>query len=626
MTGSGSFFVLRIAIGLARCVTFRLKTLWEKPMCIACSPFGAALGAGFSRRTVIGDSARLAMGSAATGFGGLFACDGMAQPGGGGGSAEAIYTGGPILTMVDAMPNVEAIAVRGGRIIAVGTRAEVEATRGLGTRSIDLGGRTLLPGFFDAHGHVMMCGLQAKVANLLPAPDGEGNDVAAIQRLLRGWMTTNQAAVRRYGVVIGFGYDESQLKEQRPLNRDELNAVSADLPVMIVHTSGHLGVLNSKALETVGITAASEDPVGGTIFRAPGSREPNGLLSETAWLGALGKLLARLDQDAALAMLRAGCEAYASFGYTTATEGRASAGLVSIFGLAAQRALLPIDTIVYPDFEVASDATRTASRHYRNRFRIGGGKLTFDGSPQGKTAWLSQPYFVPPPSETPDFCGQSTLTSDAAFALVDKAFANKIHLLVHCNGDAASDLLIATVKAATAKHGGGDRRTVLIHGQVLREDQVDAIRELGIIPSLFPMHTFYWGDWHHDSVLGPARVENISPTGWCLRRGMIFSSHHDAPVAKPDSIRVLSATVTRRSRSGHIIGAHQRVSPWVALKALTIWPAHHYWESETKGSLEVGKIADFAILSDNPMTMDPERLVELKVTETIKEGVSVYHA
>jgi len=595
-------------------------------MCIACSPFGAALGAGLSRRTMLGGSARLAMGSAATGFGSLFACDGMAQPATGGGSAEAIYSGGPILTMVDATPTAEAIAVRGGRIIAVGTRAAVEATRGPGTRSIDLGGRTLLPGFFDAHGHVMMCGVQASVANLLPAPDGEGNDVAALQRLLRAWMAANQGVVRRYGIVMGFGYDESQLKEQRPPTRDELDAVSTDLPVMIVHTSGHLGVLNTKALELTGITAASEDPVGGTIFRRAGSREPNGLLSETAWLGALGKLLARLDQDAALAMLRAGCGAYASFGYTTGTEGRASAGIMPIFGLAAQRGLLPIDTIVYPDFEVAPDATGAASRQYRNRFRVGGAKLTFDGSPQGKTAWLSQPYFVPPPGEQGDFRGQPTLKPESAFALVDKAYAANLHLLVHCNGDAAIDLLIATVRAAAAKHGNTDRRTVLIHGQTLREDQVDAIRELGVIPSLFPMHTFYWGDWHRDSVLGPVRVENISPTGWCLRRGMIFSSHHDAPVAKPDSMRVLSATVTRRSRSGDIIGAHQRVSPWVALKALTLWPAHHYWESETKGSLEVGKLADFVVLSENPLAIDPDRLAELKVTETIKEGVGVYRA
>jgi predicted amidohydrolase YtcJ len=473
-----------------------------------------------------------------------------------------------------------------------------------------------------------MCGLQAATANLLPSPDGEGDDIPAIQRLLRAWGAANPMIVQRYGMIMGFGYDESQLKEQRPPSRDDLDAVSAELPVLIIHTSGHLAVLNSKALAIAGITAAEEDPVGGTIFRRPGSREPSGLLSETAMIGAVGKLIARLDRDAWLAMVKSGCEAYASYGYTTCTEGRAMPALVPLFGEAAARGLLPIDTLVYPDFELgaAMVAGPAYGPTYRNRFRIGGGKLTFDGSPQGKTAWLSQPYFVPPPGQTPDFRGQPTLTPEAAYALVEKAYASNTHLLVHCNGDAASDLLIATVKSAIAKHGGSDRRTVLVHGQVLREDQVDAIRALNIIPSLFPMHTYYWGDWHRDSVLGPERVEDISPTGWCLRRGMIFSSHHDAPVAKPDSMRVLSATVTRRSRSGDIIGPRHRVSPWVALKAMTLWPAHHYFEDAAKGSLEVGKLADFAVLSDNPLTVPEDRLAGLKVTETIKEGATVYRA
>ena len=185
-------------------------------------------------------------------------------------------------------------------------------------------------------------------------------------------------------------------------------------------------------------------------------------------------------------------------------------------------------------------------------------------------------------------------------------------------------MLIAGVREATRKHGPGDRRPVLIHGQTAREDQVDACKALGIIPSFFPMHTFYWGDWHRDSVLGPVRAENISPTGWALRRGMMFTTHHDAPVANPDSIRVLSATVTRRTRSGDILGPHQRVPVDVALKAMTLWPAYQHFEEATKGSLVAGKLADFALLSQDPTAVDPEKLASLKVVETIKEGVSIW--
>jgi hypothetical protein len=138
------------------------------------------------------------------------------------------------------------------------------------------------------------------------------------------------------------------------------------------------------------------------------------------------------------------------------------------------------------------------------------------------------------------------------------------------------------------------------------------------------MHTFYWGDWHREHTVGPALADNISPTGWCVKRGMKFTSHHDAPVAFPNSMRVLSATVTRRSRSGDIIGPAQRVDVMTALKSMTIWSAWQHFEEKSKGSIEVGKLADFVILDKDPTAIDPETLHEIKVVETIKEGVTIF--
>ena len=177
---------------------------------------------------------------------------------------------------------------------------------------------------------------------------------------------------------------------------------------------------------------------------------------------------------------------------------------------------------------------------------------------------------------------------------------------------------------AEKKYGKADRRTVAIHGQTAREDQIESFRQLGIIPSLFPMHTFYWGDWHNDSVLGAERANNISPTGWAMKRGMVFTSHHDAPVAMPDAMRVLGATVTRVTRSGKVLGAEHRVTPLVAIKAHTLWSAYQHFEEKSKGSLEVGKLADFVILDKNPMVIDPMEITNVKVMETIKEGKSVF--
>jgi predicted amidohydrolase YtcJ len=185
-------------------------------------------------------------------------------------------------------------------------------------------------------------------------------------------------------------------------------------------------------------------------------------------------------------------------------------------------------------------------------------------------------------------------------------------------------LEIGEIGADTEKHGPGDRRPVLIHGQFLREDQVDSIKSPNIVPSLFPMHTFYWGDWHRDHTVGPLLADNISPTGWCVQRSMKFTSHHDAPVAFPNSMRVLDATVTRRSRSGDIIGPAQRVDVMTALKEVTIWSAWQHFEEETKGSIETGKLADLVILDMDPTAVDPEMLDQIKVVETIKEGVTVF--
>lgn len=602
-------------------------------MCLACSPFGVSLSRVTAadqpgRRTVLGGMARLTTGLAGATLGpGLFRCA-AAQAQVAGGAAEAIYAGGPILTMHDAAPTAEAVAVRGGRILAIGSRAAVEATRGPGTRSIDLAGRTLLPGFVDPHGHVVMVGIQAVGANLLPAPDGDANDIPTIIRLLREWVQRNEAAVRRYNLIIGFGYDESQLREGRPPNRDELDQVSTEVPVLIIHTSAHLCVANSKALEVAGVTAATPDPVGGVFRRRPGTREPDGVMEENALIAAAGPLLARLDQQAWLSIIRAGAEYYASFGYTTCQEGRAMGPAMAQLTDAANRGLLPVDVVAYPDILGAADQLGRPlhGRGYRNRLRIGGAKFSLDGSPQGKTAWLSRPYHVPPIGQNADYRGLQTMPTDVAIREMTRCYERGWQALVHANGDAAIDLLISAVREATAKHGSGDRRIVLIHGQTLREDQVDAVRELGIFPSLFPMHTYYWGDFHRDSVLGPERAENISPTGWLMSRGMMFTTHHDAPVAKPDSMRVLSATVTRRSRSGDIIGPRHRVPVATALKAMTIWAAHQHFEEADKGSLEAGKLADFVVLSANPLATDPERLAELRVLETIKEGASVYRA
>lgn len=548
----------------------------------------------------------------------------MAQDAG----VATIFYGGPVLTMDDAAPSVEAIAVRNGLIIAAGTLDAANAAAGRGARRFDLEGRTLLPGFFDPHGHVVMVGLQARYANLLPAPDGEGDSIPALQKITREWMRGHSDLVRKTQLVIGFGYDDSQLQEQRHPTRAELDAISKDVPILFLHQSSHMGAVNSAALAAAGVTASTADPDGGVYRREAGSREPNGVLEETALFAMMGVLLARLDAQANMEMIREGAAFYASFGYTTCQDGRSSTDTCKLIAAVAAQGGLPIDVLSFPDILTSTDAMElpTYRRDYVGRFRIGGVKLTIDGSPQAKTAWMSQPYYIPPDGQSADYSGYPAITEKQAMDSVDLAFARNWQIQVHANGDAAVDMLIAAVREAVKKHGAGDRRPILIHGQVTREDQVEQLKALGIVPSFFPMHTFYWGDWHRDSVLGPRRAENISPCGWALQRGMRFTSHHDAPVAHPNAMRVLSATVTRRTRSGDILGPEQRVPVDVALKAMTLWAAWQHYEDSRKGSLTPGKLADLTILSDNPMTISPDRLANITVTNTFKEGRLVSRA
>ncbi len=541
--------------------------------------------------------------------------------------AEKIWSGGPILTMVDGNMRVEALAEAQGVIIAAGPLDEVMALRGPETEMIDLAGRTMIPGFVDAHGHVFMIGIQALSANLLPAPDGTVNDIPALQEVMRAYLAANPDRVARAGLLMGFGYDDAQLAEERHPTRDDLDAISTEIPIYILHQSGHLGVANSKALEIARITADSPDPAGGVIRRREGSSEPNGVMEENASAGMALAMMRNLDAEAARAIFRAGLDLITSYGYTTAQEGRSTPAVARLMQAVATEEGIDIDVVTYPDVLVDRDFIRdNLSMTYADRFRVGGAKLTIDGSPQGFTALRDKPYYNPPAGYRADYKGYASATPDQVFEAVDWAFENGVQILVHANGEGASDMLIGAVDTATGKFGQADRRPVLIHGQFLRQDQVEDYDRLGVFPSLFPMHTFYWGDWHRDRTVGPVAADNISPTGWVRARGMMFSSHHDAPVAFPDSMRILDATVTRRSRSNDIIGPDQRVDVITALKAMTLWPAYQHFEEDRKGSLEPGKLADLVILSEDPTAIDPELLDTIKVAETIKEGETIYRA
>jgi predicted amidohydrolase YtcJ len=535
-----------------------------------------------------------------------------------------VYYGGDILTMKGDTPEcVEALVVKDGKISFVGESSKAMNVAGPGHKMIDLKGKTLVPGFIDGHAHFSNFSSQAIGALLLPSPDGKANDMNSLIEILKEWNTPENRAYT--GWIWGTGFDDSVLEEKRFPTKHDLDKVSTEHPIMIIHISGHFAVVNSKGLEKLGLDANSKDPEGGIIRREPNSNEPNGVLEELAAIPYMMDALMPKTEEANLKFFLAGQDMAKSYGYTTAQDGRTMQNHEFLAKL-ADSSLIEIDVVSYIDYMFLDKYmdSKWNSKNYNNRYRIGGMKVTLDGSPQGRTAWRTQPYLLPPDGAAADYSGYPAIPNDdELLAIYERGFKNNWQILTHANGDAAMDQMIRTQKIMAEKYGNDDRRNVLIHGQYIREDQLDSFKELNVVASLFPLHTFYWGDWHKQ-IIGDSLGNKISPVKTALNKGLNITIHTDAPVALPNLMRVVWTAVTRTSRSGEIIGAEERLTPYEALKAITDWSAYQHFEEDKKGTLEEGKLADLVILDANPLKVEPDAIKEITVVETIKEGKSIY--
>ena len=536
-------------------------------------------------------------------------------------AADLIITGGPIVTMEGDQPTtVEAIVVDDGKIIFVGSRAEALEKKGDGTVLKDLGGKTLMPGFIDGHAHAQQFGTQAVGANLLAPPDGTVNSIDDLVDRLKTFAAGPDVALT--GWIFGMGYDDALLG--RHPTREDLDKVSTTVPVMATHISGHFAAVNTLGLKMIGYDANTPNPEGGVIRREADGKTPNGVLEELAAIPHMVRFLAPATQEGKDEFLKRGMEMAKSYGYTTANEGRMFGPMHDVMVDAARRGLVDIDFIGWMDYTGRAALDTGFSTTYSNHYRLGGLKITLDGSPQGRTAWRTVPYVLPPDGQKPGYKGYPAIPDTKQVeAYLDEAFSKGWPVKVHANGDAAIDQLFEALKPIVAKHGVKPGQVTLIHGQFIRPDQVQALKSLGIFPSMFPMHTFYWGDWYKQ-IVGPEQAAQISPMRSILNTGLHATSHTDAPVALPNLMQVVWATVNRTSRSGAVIGPDERVTPYEAMKMVTLWGAEQFGEQATKGSIKEGKLADLVVLSDNPITMDPTKINQVQVLETIKEGKTVW--
>ena len=537
---------------------------------------------------------------------------------------STIYFGGDILTMESDNPvYVESIVIESGTIAFTGSLDEA-IEKFPAARKSDLNGKTLMPGFIDGHCHFAGFPGQSVGAQILPPPDATVSDIPTLINVLKEWSTPEN--IKLTGWIFGLGFDDSVLEEKRFPTKFDLDKVSEDIPVMIIHISGHFASVNSKALEMLNINANTIDPEGGVIRRVENSNEPNGVLEELAAIPYMPMVLAPKSEAAMMTFLNSGQDMAMSYGYTTAQEGRAMPNTHAFLEEVAKQELLKIDIVSYIDYSIADSLLRTEwySPSYKNHYRIGGMKITLDGSPQGRTAWRTQPYLLPPYGAEKGYKGYPAIPNDQdVIDIYEVAYKNQWQILTHANGDAAMDQMIRTMSEVQQKYGKENRRDVLIHGQYVRDDQLDEFQKLGVVASLFPLHTYYWGDWHAQ-LIGDSLANFISPTRAALDKKMNITIHTDAPVALPNLMRVIWTATTRVSRSGKIIGADQRLTVYEALKCITDWSAYQHFEEKTKGTLTKGKIADLVLLNKNPLKVDLEEVKDIIVTETIKNGKTVF--
>ena len=512
----------------------------------------------------------------------------------------------------------EAVMVTDGIISKVGNFEYVMKFKDDGTSMYDLKGRTLMPSFIDPHSHITAFATTLKIADLSRA-----KSFAEIVQLLKRFKEGKHLKADDW--IMGFGYDHNQLEEGRHPDKSVLDEVSMDNPVLIAHASGHMGVVNSAALNAVGITPECRDPEGGVIGRAVGSSEPDGYLEEKAFISMSSNSQSATD-DEMRSLMREAQKVYLSYGITTAQDGLVNEEEFHMLDVAACNGDLVMDVVGYVDMNKSKGLVEEHPEYlkgYRGGFRIGGYKVILDGSPQGRTAWLTRPY----ENAEDGYSGYPVYSNEKVKDFFRNALDESRQILVHCNGDAAADQYISAYRAALDEVGEEvNIRPVMIHAQTLRpDDQLDEVRELGIIPSYFIAHTYHWGDVHLKN-LGEDRAFNISPAGTSEEKDTIYTFHQDTPVIPPDMLETVWCAVNRVSKDGVVMGEKQRVSVLQALRAVTVNAAYQYFEEDVKGSLKEGKIADMVVLDSNPLKVDPVDVKGIRVLATLKNGAVVYEA
>ena len=542
-------------------------------------------------------------------------------------SATHVYRNGTILTMDSGGSQAQALAVRGETILAVGSDTEIMALADPHTVVTDLRGRTMLPGFIDGHSHFVSAGLMAATQlDLSSPPVGGVKNIAEIKGLIRA----KAAETPKGEWILGFGYDDTGLEDKRHPLASDIDEVAPEHPVLLRHVSGHLSACNGLALAKANYTKDTPDPVGGVIRRDEHGN-PNGVLEEPPAREPVFRHIPAPTEADWMEGIKAACAAYTAKGVTTAQDGFTATGDWGALKRAHELGLLRNRVQILPGLGCcdlnqftshASGTPLTADR----KISLGAVKHLVDGSLQCYTGCLSNPYhkIIYDLPDGPMWRGYPMEPEQQFIEKVVGLHRQGWQLAIHGNGDDAIQMILNAYEEAQKRYPRADARHIVIHCQTVREDQLDRIKRLGVVPSFFVVHTYFWGDRHYEMFLGQDRAERISPLRSALKRGIPFSNHNDTFVTPIDPLLSVWSAVNRRTSGGRILGENQTIPVMDALRSVTSWAAYQACEERIKGSLEPGKLADFVILEANPLTVAKETIKDIGISATIVGDEVVY--
>ncbi|MFL6541750.1 MAG: amidohydrolase [Chthoniobacterales bacterium] len=525
---------------------------------------------------------------------------------------DLILFNGNIITIDNRRPRAEAVAIADGRFLAVGSNAEVKALATARTKKIDLGGKTVVPGFIDAHTHPAVAGRMH-----LRQVDCDLRSIAAIQAAIR-----ERAAKTPEGQwVLGFKYDDTKTSDGRPLTRADLDAATTDRPVYIQHRGGHTAYANSLAFKMAGVDESTPDPAGGKFDRDPNTKSLTGRVAENA-TAVFDKVIpdtfTRDDYREGVKLItkmmsRTGItSAHDAFGTHDDLRGYQDAHdsgdlTVRIYCL-----------IGYQEIDkMLAAGVRTG---FGNEWvRVGAMKMVADGSISERTAHLSQAYVGRPN----DF-GIEVMTEDQLYATAKKAHENDWQIGVHTNGDVAIDTMLRVYERLQRERPRRDPRFRLEHCTVINDSLVQRIKAIGAIPTPFAAYVYYHGEKFRE--YGAERLDHMFALRSFLDAGIPVAPGSDYPPGPFEPMMALQSAVTRTDMKGNVWGARQRITVEESLRCQTLHGAHASFEEREKGSIERGKLADLVVLGRDPLRTDPMQLVNIPIERTMVGGRWVYES